>query len=51
MLALAERAGVEMPIAAQVQAVLVGGAQPVRGAATLMGREAKPELEGIRIIP
>lgn len=51
VLALAERSGVEMPIAAQVQAVLAGERSPSEGLALLMGREAKPELEGIRITP
>jgi glycerol-3-phosphate dehydrogenase (NAD(P)+) len=51
VLALAERSGVEMPIATQVQAVLVGERSPSEALATLMGREAKPELEGIRIVP
>jgi glycerol-3-phosphate dehydrogenase (NAD(P)+) len=51
VLALAERSGVEMPIASQVQAVLAGERSPSEGLALLMGREAKSELEGIRIIP
>jgi len=51
VLALAQRSGVEMPIATQVQAVLAGERSPSEGLALLMGREAKPELEGIRIIP
>lgn len=51
VLALAERSGVEMPIATQVQAVLAGERSPSEGLAMLMGREAKSELEGIRIIP
>jgi glycerol-3-phosphate dehydrogenase (NAD(P)+) len=51
VLALAQRAGVEMPIATQVQALLAGERSPAEGMAMLMGREAKSELEGIRIIP
>jgi glycerol-3-phosphate dehydrogenase (NAD(P)+) len=51
VLALAERYEVEMPIATQVQAVLAGERSPSEGLALLMGREAKPELEGIHIIP
>jgi glycerol-3-phosphate dehydrogenase (NAD(P)+) len=51
VLALAERYGVEMPIATQVQAVLAGERSPSEVLALLMGREAKPELEGIHIIP
>jgi Glycerol-3-phosphate dehydrogenase len=51
VLALAERCGVEMPIATQVQAVLTGECSPSGALALLMVREAKSELEGIRIIP
>ncbi|MGH9002596.1 MAG: NAD(P)H-dependent glycerol-3-phosphate dehydrogenase [Acidimicrobiia bacterium] len=51
VLALAERSGVEMPIAAQVQAVLAGERRPSEALAALMGRVAKSELEGIHIVP
>lgn len=51
VLALAERCGAEMPIAAQVEAVLAGERSPSEGLALLMGREAKPEFQGIRLIP
>lgn len=44
ILALADRHGIEMPIAAQVSRVLYGGADPAGAVATLMGRRAKPEL-------
>ena len=44
----AAAAGVEMPIAAQVQAVLDGARTPAAAVASLMMREAKSELEGIR---
>ncbi len=47
VLALAGRHGVEMPIAEQVGTVLYDGASPAAAVATLMGREAKSELEGI----
>ncbi len=49
VLALAERSGVEMPIAEQVQAVLSGVRTPAECVGALMLREAKPELHGIRI--
>lgn len=48
VLALAERHGVEMPIAEQVEAVLSGARGPAECVAALMSREAKPELHGIR---
>ena len=51
VLALAERAGVEMPIAEEVQAVMSGTRTPVEGVAALMLREAKAELHGIRFTP
>lgn len=51
VLALAGRCGVEMPIAAQVEAVLAGDRSPSEGLALLMGRQAKPEFEGIPLIP
>jgi glycerol-3-phosphate dehydrogenase (NAD(P)+) len=51
VLALAERAGVEMPIAEEVQAVMSGTRTPVEGVAALMLREAKAELHGIRLTP
>ena len=44
---LAARAGVEMPIAEQVVAVLYGGKRAVDVISALMQREAKPELHGI----
>jgi glycerol-3-phosphate dehydrogenase (NAD(P)+) len=47
VLALAERHGVEMPIAEQVGRVLYEGVPPADAVATLMTREAKPEMEGI----
>ena len=43
ILALANRYGVEMPIAEQVGRVLYEGADPATAVATLMMREAKPE--------
>jgi glycerol-3-phosphate dehydrogenase (NAD(P)+) len=51
VLALAERAGVEMPIAEQVQAVLDGRITPLEAVSALMLRQAKAELHGIRITP
>jgi glycerol-3-phosphate dehydrogenase (NAD(P)+) len=51
VLALAARAGVEMPIAEEVHAVLTGARTPVEGMATLMLREAKAELDGIGLAP
>lgn len=47
VLELARRVGVEMPIAEQVEAVLHRGKDPARMVPELMGRSAKPELEGI----
>ena len=47
VLALAERHGVEMPIAEQVGRVLYEGASPADAVANLMTREAKAEMEGI----
>jgi len=44
---LAERVGVEMPIAQQVVAVLYGGRRAVEVIPALMSRQAKPELHGI----
>jgi glycerol-3-phosphate dehydrogenase (NAD(P)+) len=46
----AAAAGVEMPIAEQVQAVLDGTATPAAAVASLMMREAKSELDGIRLV-
>jgi glycerol-3-phosphate dehydrogenase (NAD(P)+) len=46
----AAAAGVEMPIAEQVQAVLDGAATPAAAVAALMMREAKSELDGIRLV-
>jgi glycerol-3-phosphate dehydrogenase (NAD(P)+) len=48
VLALGARAGVEMPIAAVVGAVLYDGRQPADLVPELMLREAKPELHGLR---
>jgi glycerol-3-phosphate dehydrogenase (NAD(P)+) len=45
VLALAERHGVEMPIATQVGKVLYEGVSPATAVADLMGREAKPEMQ------
>jgi glycerol-3-phosphate dehydrogenase (NAD(P)+) len=45
VLALAERYAVEMPIAVQVGKVLYEGVSPATAVATLMGREAKPEMQ------
>ncbi len=42
--------GVEMPIAEQVQAVLDGARTPAAAVASLMMREAKSELDGIRLL-
>jgi glycerol-3-phosphate dehydrogenase (NAD(P)+) len=47
ILALADRHGIEMPIAVQVARVLYEGASPSEAVANLMDREAKPELHGI----
>ncbi len=47
VLALAERHGIEMPIATQVARVLYEGAEPLEAVSTLMAREAKPETHGI----
>ena len=44
VLELARRAGVEMPIAEQVGAVLYEGRKPAEIVPALMLREAKPEL-------
>jgi glycerol-3-phosphate dehydrogenase (NAD(P)+) len=46
VLELATRAGVEMPIAARVGQVLYEGRRPAEIVGELMGREAKPELDG-----
>jgi glycerol-3-phosphate dehydrogenase (NAD(P)+) len=51
VLALAARAGVEMPIAEEVQAVLTGVRTPVEAVTALMLREAKAELHGIWLAP
>ena len=48
VLELAARAGVEMPIAAVVGAVLYDGRRPADLVLELMLREAKPELHGLR---
>jgi glycerol-3-phosphate dehydrogenase (NAD(P)+) len=45
-LALAERYGVEMPIAEQVDAVIHQGRAPLEALATLMARAQKDELKG-----
>ncbi len=47
ILALADRYEIEMPIAVQVARVLYEGASPADAVATLMGRDAKPEMHGI----
>jgi glycerol-3-phosphate dehydrogenase (NAD(P)+) len=47
LLALAERAGIEMPIASMVGAVLYDGRRPADLVPELMRREAKPELHGL----
>lgn len=46
-LGIAKEAGVEMPIAEQVAAVLYEGRKPAELVNVLMGRSAKPELQGI----
>jgi glycerol-3-phosphate dehydrogenase (NAD(P)+) len=46
----AAAAGVEMPIAEQVQAVLDGARTPADAVSSLMMREAKSELDGIRFV-
>ena len=51
VLALAARAGVEMPIAEQVQAVLAGERTPADAVSTLMLRQAKAEVDDIRFAP
>jgi glycerol-3-phosphate dehydrogenase (NAD(P)+) len=51
VLDLARRVGVEMPIAEQVVAVLYEGKRARDVIATLMTREAKPELHGISARP
>jgi len=43
-LALAERYGVELPIAEQVEAVVHAGRPPMEAVAALMSRELKDEL-------
>ena len=48
VLALGRRAGVEMPIAAVVGALLYEGRRPADLVSELMLREAKPELHGLR---
>jgi glycerol-3-phosphate dehydrogenase (NAD(P)+) len=48
VLALAERHGVDMPIAEQVGAVLYHGTPPAEIVPALMLRAAKPELRGMR---
>jgi len=48
VLALGARAGMEMPIAAVVGALLYEGRQPADLVSELMLREAKPELHGLR---
>lgn len=45
VLALADRHGVEMPIARQVGRVLYEGVAPAKAVAELMSREAKPEMQ------
>jgi glycerol-3-phosphate dehydrogenase (NAD(P)+) len=47
VLQLAERHGVEMPIASMVGAVLSEGRLPADMVGELMGRSAKAELDGI----
>jgi glycerol-3-phosphate dehydrogenase (NAD(P)+) len=47
ILALADRHGIEMPIATQVARVLYEGAEPLEAVSNLMAREAKPEMHGI----
>jgi glycerol-3-phosphate dehydrogenase (NAD(P)+) len=47
LLRLADRVGIEMPICAQVAAVLDGHQQPSEAVAALLHRDAKPELRGI----
>jgi glycerol-3-phosphate dehydrogenase (NAD(P)+) len=47
LLALAERHGIEMPIAAMVGAVLYHGRRPAELVPELMLREAKAELDGL----
>ena len=49
-LQLAAAASVEMPIAEQVQAVLEGARTPAAAVSSLMMREAKSELDGIRLV-
>ena len=46
-LSLAERYGVELPIAAQVDAVIHAGRPPLQAVAALMRREQKDELAGL----
>ena len=48
MLELAARAGVDMPIASIVGAVLYDGRRPADLVPELMLREAKSELHGLR---
>jgi glycerol-3-phosphate dehydrogenase (NAD(P)+) len=47
LLELAARAGIEMPIAAMVGAVLYEGRRPAELVPELMLREAKAELHGL----
>lgn len=48
VLELAQREGVEMPIAAEVGRVLRGEATPLQSIERLMTRDARPEAHGIR---
>ncbi len=48
VLALAAEAGVEMPIAAEVDAIIGGERAPEDAVARLMGRQARPETEDRR---
>lgn len=48
VLALAERAGVEVPITEHVVRILHEGATPADMVRSLMLRSAKPELRGMR---
>ncbi|MBC3640811.1 glycerol-3-phosphate dehydrogenase, partial [Klebsiella sp. Kps] len=48
VLELGRRMGVELPIAEQVGAVLYEGRTPSQIVPSLMLREAKPELRGMR---
>jgi glycerol-3-phosphate dehydrogenase (NAD(P)+) len=50
-LALGARHGIELPIAAQMAAVLDGGRSPLEAVEALMGRRQRPEADTARVNP